>query len=267
MIDSEKTRHAAYDALNLEQFDRLYAATFDSSDDLETELEDRFITVGSGRETLRKGALLHFRPSWLDREEKMIEVPAHQDCDCRYCREQAEQYAKYHEDVSFEEALDLMWSPKTEASTRRIYYGWSPRTIATIEAFADQVGELDMTASTINRRVDKLAERAGIDNLYPHALRATAAMFWSRLGLEPHYLQAMMGWTSLDVAVAYLRATGTQLGRRIERAFATTTIDRPDPVPEEDLIPPSDGVTEAITDGGFVPTSNSTLDEWTADAD
>jgi hypothetical protein len=260
MID-ESERHAAYDAPNPEEFDLLYSATFLQEDELETRLEDRFITVGSGRLTLRKGALLHFCPSWLDRQRKLIRVPHIKDCVCPYCVKRAEEYAE-DKDISAEEALELCWSPKTKAGVRAIYYGWSPQTINAVEEFADMVGELDMSASTINRRVDKLADRAGIDrNLYPHALRAASALFWADVGLEAAYLQAIMGWRSIEVAVAYLQASGRQLAQRIERAFALTELKRPDAIPREDLFSPADDVVEK-TNNNDVTTRSASLWEW-----
>lgn len=259
MIDTAE-RHAAHDAPNDEEFARLYSATFLQEDDLETRLEDRFITVGSGRLTLRKGALLHFHPGWLDRERKLIMVPHFEECSCTYCIERAEDYAE-NNDVSVEEALELCWSPKTEAGVRGIYYGWSMQTINAVEEFADLVGELDMDASTVNRRVDKLIERAGVrENIYPHALRASSALFWADLGLEAAYLQAIMGWKSIEVAVAYLRASGRQLAQRIERAFAFTEIERPEAIPKEELHPPMDDVDDSAEKG--VTTRSESLSKW-----
>lgn len=259
MIETAE-RHAAYDAPNPEEFARLYSATFLEEDDLETRLEDRFITVAGGRLTLRKGALLHFHPGWLDRERKVIMVPHFEDCRCQYCTERAESYAEDN-DVSVEEALELCWSPKTEAGVRAIYYGWSPQTIHAVEEFADLVGELDMSASTINRRVDKLAERAGIErNIYPHALRASSALFWADVGLEAAYLQAIMGWRSIEVAVAYLQASGRQLAQRIERAFVLTELERPEAVPQEEISPPSNDAVEAAEEN--ITTQSASLWEW-----
>ncbi|WP_324757014.1 hypothetical protein [Haloarcula montana] len=259
MFDTTQ-RHAAHDAPNSEEFDRLLSATYLGEDDYETELEDRFITIGSGWLTLRKGELLHFRPEWLDRNRKLILVPAHEDCFCEYCLERAEEYAD-EKDISVEEALEFCWSPKTEASVRAIYYGWCPETIIAVEQFADEVGELDMCASTINNRVDKLAERAYVDDIYPHALRAHSALFWADVGLEAAYLQAIMGWKSIEVAVAYLRASGQQLAQRIERAFTLESRERPDPVPREDLTPPSDDAVEAAEDVEDERTTPS-IREW-----
>jgi len=267
MIENDQ-RHAAYDALDEEQFDRLYAATFDSDDEYETELEDRFITVASGRLTLRRGELLHFNRDWIDPEAKMIRVPAHVPCDCSYCRGRAEDYAA-DRDLTVDGAIKLCWSPKTPAGVRAIYYGWSPLTIDAVEQFVDVVGELDMDPSTINRRVNKLAERARINqNLYPHALRASSAFFWADLGLEAAYLQAIMGWNSIEVAVAYLRASGHQLARRIERAFAVGGLDRPDPVPREDTLPPSEEAMDQTTEhGATTSASASSLWDFTESAD
>lgn len=261
MIENSE-RHAAYDAPSREQFGRLYAATFENSDDYETQLEDRFITVASGRLTLRRGELLHFNRDWLDRDTKLIKIPHHEPCACSYCVDRAENYAE-DRDMTAEDALALCWGPKTEAGVRAIYYGCSPRAIDAVERFADVVGTLDMDVSTINRRVDKLADRAGIrQNVYPHALRASAGFWWADLGLEAAYLQAIMGWRSIEVAVAYLRASGIQLAQRIERAFAVGNIERPDPVPAEDLLPPADETANQPTDAAPTAPGATSLWNW-----
>ena len=246
MIEKSE-RHAAFDAPNTDEFERLYAATFERGDDYETRLEDRFIIVGGGRLTLRRGELLHLNNSWLGRERTLIKIPRFEDCDCPYCHDRAENYAE-DRDMTVTKAMEYTWSPKTVAGVRAVYYGWSGYTIEAVEQFVDVVGELDICASTINRRVDALADYAGVEDLYPHALRAASAFFWSDIGLEAAYLQAIMGWNSIEVAVAYLRASGTQLAQRIERAFAVGGLERPDPVPAEDVLPPNDdAVAESQT--------------------
>jgi hypothetical protein len=263
----QKQRHAAFDAPDETEFARLYAATFDSSDDYETRLENRFITVAGGRLTLRRGELLHFNRDWLDREMKTINVPYYVPCECSYCVDQAGEYADGRE-LTAEEALEHFWSPKSEAGARAIYYGWSGQTIDAVEQFADVVGELDMDACTINRRVDTLAERAQVENLYPHALRAASAFFFADLGLEAHYIQALMGWRSIEVAVAYLRASGRQLAERIERAFAFQSIQRPDPIPREDVLPPADEAVAQTTDQGVTADPGATsLWRWDQSAE
>lgn len=260
MIEQDQ-RYAAQDAPNPEEMDALYAATFERADERQKELEDRFIVISGGRLTFRRAEMLHFNASWVDPVNKMIEIPAHDECSCPYCVAQAQEYAE-NNDTTVEEALQHYWSPKTRASNRHVYYGWSEQTIDAVERFALEVGSLDMAPKTINNRLDALAEYAGIErNLYPHALRAASAMFFADLGIEAYYLQALMGWTDLDVAVSYLQASGVQIARRLNRAFAVAGFERPDPVPEEDLLPTS---TEQPTTPGFdpVPPSVATLDEF-----
>lgn len=237
-------RHAAQDAIGPTAFDRLYSAACDI-DDRDRRIENRFIVIGAGRLTHRSGELLHFCEDWIDRDRKIIKIPYHENCWCRYCKERAEAFAAENE-ITAEKARELYWTPKTEGSARAIYYGFSERAIDTVETFADVVGELNMAQSTINRRVDRLADRAGIrSNLYPHALRATSAFYWAEQGLEAHYLQALFGWDDLRVARAYLQATGVQLRRRIESLH---NVDSAPAEPTEPLPDPVDRMKEATGD-------------------
>lgn len=243
-----RARLAAEDAIDEEQFDRLYAAACDTDHD-RRRIENRFIVIGAGRLTFRSGALLHSEHMRVDRDRKIIKIPSLAPCRCNYCQERAKQLAADHDDLSYEEALDVYWQPKTDASVRAIYYGFSERAIDTVETFFDEVGELDMVQSTINRRIDRLAERAQIrGNLYPHALRASAGFFWAEKGLEAHYLQALMGWKDLRVARSYIRATGRQLARRIQSI--TDTLDEP-AEPTTSLPDPVDAVKEVTGEHGY----------------
>jgi integrase len=218
MIETDE-RNAAHDALDAEQFERLYAATNLPDDDYITRVEDRFIVVAGGKLGLRRGEIAHFSEEWLNREKQTLTIPRHETCTCSYCNKRAREYAE-NNDMTAEEALEHCWSPKTEASVRTLFYGFSEQVVQAVEELADVVGEFDKCPLTVNDRVNKLAERAGLQqNLYPHALRATAGIRWADLGLEAHYLQAWMGWSSIEVAVHYLRVSGSQIAARIERAM------------------------------------------------
>ena len=46
--------------------------------------------IAAGRLGLRGGELAHFRKDWVDFEKQVINIPAYQDCNCGYCRQQAE---------------------------------------------------------------------------------------------------------------------------------------------------------------------------------
>jgi len=253
MFEKNDVRVAAFDAPSPQEFERMYAGTFDETLNYNRAVEDRFILIGGGRLTFRKGEMLHFEPSWLDRERKLIRVPPHQDCNCSYCQQRAEDFAEYHDDVDIEEALGMAWSPKTPSSVRAIPYGWSELTIGVVEEFADRVGSLEYDQSTINRRVKDMAERVGLDReeIYPHALRAASGLFHAGMGVEAHFLMAIMGWNDIDVARSYLQIEGTQLANRIERAIAQERIERPDYVPPADLVPPLEDVVDRAEEQRF----------------
>lgn len=235
-MSSALVRHASTDAPSRDEFKRLLRAA-GLTDTLSRRVEDRFICHACGRLTFRSGELIHFHEGWVDRDRKIIKIPRLDDCSCRYCRERVQELAETHDDVDVEDALEVYWQPKYEASIRAIPYGYSERSIEIVETFLDEVGHLDVAQSTINRRVNTLQERAGLGGrLYPHALRAAAAFYWAEQGLEAHYLQALMGWKDMRVAVAYIRATGNQLADRINQLASTDS--------EEDYI---------VTDAGELP--------------
>jgi integrase len=174
-----------------------------------------FMLRAMGELGLRSGELLHFRPSWLDRERKIIQIPIQDDCRCRYCQEQAAAAAE-NDDITQAEALENYWQPKYRASHRAVPYNKSDKTVEITEQFADMVGNYDCAQSTINRRLNRLIECAGVnEDIHPHALRAYAALWWARQGLEAVYLQGLFGWNDMRVAVRYIQAGGDQLQQRI----------------------------------------------------
>jgi integrase len=234
-MNLSESRAAAMDAPDKDEFERLIQAA-NLSNSASRTIEDKFITYGAGRLTLRSGALLHLHEEWVDKRRKIINVPQLDSCTCGYCKERARKLCARNEDISYEEALDSYWSPKCPASARAIPYGFSETAIEIVERFVDEVGHLDMDQSTINRRVNTLQARAQTGNVYPHALRAAAAFFWANLGLEAVYLLAIMGWKDLRVAVHYIRASGTQLNERIRQLVAEAHDDwilkEPDSLPD-----------------------------------
>jgi integrase len=233
MFRRETTRNAAQDAPTRPEYERIYAAAHNRGD-RDRQTENKFITVGSGREGLRVGALIHFKPWWLDRERKIINIPPHVDCECAYCWRRARDYAEGRDGVEPEDVIDDLWQPKTEASVRAVYYGYSQRAVNVIETFADEIGELDYSASTISRRIDRLVEDAGIThNVYPHAMRAAAALYWADEGVDIHFLKAMMGWETMDVAVHYIQKSGRQLAAHIEQQWQQPGQVKPLFEPEE----------------------------------
>lgn len=237
----QQERYAARDAPSENEFEMLYQATFES-DSFSRQIEDRFLLLATGRLGMRSGEVLHFLHDdprkWIDREEQMIQIPAHAPCDCRYCREQAESAAKKEADRTTEDLLELYWQPKFSGSVRSIPYGWSPRTIEVVESFVDEIGGFSVCQSTLNRRIDTLHNRAGLGgNTYPHALRAAAALWWANQGVYSHHLQAFFGWEDMRVASSYIRASGKCLKEHVLSTLGKepemSTVDVPE-LPEID---------------------------------
>lgn len=204
-------RHAREDALSPMEFERGAQSIYRMDGDY-FQLECRFVWFVGGRLGLRSGEIVHMADDWLDRSEGTITIPRHQECDrgsdggiCGSCRQSAKQLVDVH-GISLDEAESYMWGPKTESGAREIAYDATPRTQIAVEDYFDRFDEFQGSQTAINRRVEKIAEATGAldaDELYPHALRATAAsnLLANGLGLMP--LKVHMGWATLDTVLTY----------------------------------------------------------------
>lgn len=201
-------RHSHQDALSEQEFETLWTA----ADDLRRPFDEeaRFILAAAGRLGLRAAEISHLREDWIDWDREMIEIPSFQDCACGYCKSQSRQSVQ-KTGVDYEVALGRMWSPKTDNSARAVPFGFNARVRETIEAFFFGRREYPKSRSSINRRVDRVAEAAGWDSsrVYPHSLRATACTWQAYQGLPAPALQSLMGWSKLSVAQKYLRLSGS----------------------------------------------------------
>ena len=200
-------RSSKEDALSDDEFERLIRAT----DDLRSpfDREALFILVCGGRLGMRAGEICHFKREWVNWDRGLVDLPMHEPCDCGYCRSAATQSHR-KSGVDPEEDFAERWKPKTPTSARSIPFDFDDRVAAVIELFFEEFDEYEHSRVSINRRVTRVAEAAGMDpeNVYPHCLRATAAMYHAYRGLPPVALQSMLGWSQLSVARHYIRASG-----------------------------------------------------------
>lgn len=202
-------RHSREDALTDREFESLVDAAHDLDEPFESEAT--FILFAGGRLGLRATEITHIREPWINWQRSMIEIPQHDPCDCGYCYKQARQSVDYRPDeTTFEEQFDGRWRPKTSKGARSIPFDFDDRVQAVVEAFFDDREEYPKSRVSINRRVTQLAESAGMDpdDVYPHALRATAATFHAYRGVTAAPLQALMGWAKLATAEKYIRLSG-----------------------------------------------------------
>lgn len=192
--------------------------------DAKQDLETRFILLVAGRLGLRRGEIAHMREEWIDWRNRRIEIPNHVDCDmgrdggkCGACKQLAKQKAEYNQEISYEDALEQQWLPKTENAVRAVPFGFSGRVEIVLERFFDEWDHWMYTAQSINRRLDWAAENvAEIDEINPHALRATAATYHAGRGLDTLSLQAMLGWGQPSTAQAYIASSADNLDRQLQ---------------------------------------------------
>lgn len=137
------------------------------------------------------------------------------DVDDAVLRDRAEARVE-EQNVTFEEALEMRWQPKTETSERAIPYDHDVRVQLCIEQFVDEHDRFPRSKATINRRVNEAAEAAGIsENVYPHALRATAASIHASRSVSAHALMSTMGWRDMQTARTYISASDESAAREL----------------------------------------------------
>jgi len=217
-------RHSHEDALTEASYRELVETAKQLDEPFDAECVA--VLVLGGRLGLRAGEIAHVRDEWVNREQQVIEIPRHSPCRsgkhggiCGYCHKRAESAAAHNDDLSYEEALEQRWEPKTEKGARAVPYDFDAEIEAVVEAFFDEYEAWPTSRIGVNRRVDRVAEEADYDErVYPHALRATAASWHASRGVPPAALQALMGWAQLAVADKYVRLSGAATSKALNDA-------------------------------------------------
>lgn len=119
-------------------------------------------------------------------------------------------------DTSVEEAAGMQWRPKTKKSARTIPFDFDVRAEMALEEFFERFDGWERAASTLNRRINRLADAAGLDaRVYPHSLRATAASYHASRDISIHSLMSIMGWQDPSTARTYVNANPDSAAREI----------------------------------------------------
>lgn len=202
------TRHSHEDALSDDEYGRLVGAAGELRSPFDAEAS--LILACGGRLGMRAGEICHLREDWINWNKQQIRIPRYEDCSCGYCHKQARQAVDYDPELEMDAVLDKRWKPKTANAARAIPFDFDSDVEATIRAFFDRFDRYEHSRVSINRRVNRVAEEAGMDasRVYPHALRATAATYHAYRGLPPVALQSLFGWSQLAVAQKYIRLSG-----------------------------------------------------------
>lgn len=222
------TRHSHERALSDSEFEHLFEATYDLDDPFEVQC--RFVLTAAGRLGMRAGEICHFRSDWVDWGKSQIQIPSFDPCDkgrnggpCGYCRKRARSAAAHHADLTYDDALAERWNPKTENSARAIPFDYSERVSDVIEEFTFGYDRYPASRASINRRVDRILEAAGLPTTKtaPHPLRATSATHHAYRGVPAPALQSLFGWSDLGTAMKYLRLSGGATQKALYEAHAS----------------------------------------------
>lgn len=107
--------------------------------------------------------------------------------------------------ITYDEAMGERWTPKTPASSRSVPFDFDMRTQLCIERFGERYDAFPKSRATVNRRIKRAAEHAGLEGrVYPHCLRATASSFHAMRDVSPYALMSIMGWEQLSTARVYI---------------------------------------------------------------
>ncbi len=204
------TRSSRDDALSNNQFDALW----DACKWIDNPLEGQFLLRTLGWPcAMRGGEVLHLRPSWIDYNRGVITIPGHEPCDCSYCRKRARMKRG-----PYEKALKRQWEPKTKAGARGIPFWHVDGTGKILKEFMSEYGGWPYSETTMRCQVKELGDLAGL-KVYRHALRATAAMKYAYTGIGIFSLMAIMGWSNMQVALDYIRASGAMANAELEKHY------------------------------------------------
>lgn len=195
-------------------------------DDYEHRLECEFVLRMMGELGMRAGEIAHMKEDWVDFDRLQIEIPEFQQCEkgkdggpCGYCKKQAKQSVK-KTDVSYEKALRRCWSPKNEMAARTIPFGWDDELVDLIDEYMYKHGGFPKARVAINRRVDDMTEesdRVDKEDVFPHALRAHAAIYHAKKGMRAYHLTEFMGWADVSGAMPYIKMAADDLQTEMKR--------------------------------------------------
>ena len=116
---------------------------------------------------------------------------------------------------------EVVYSPKTGSALFRYLAG--RETDAESLVFVTRAGRR-MRRENLLRLIQRMGERAGVPDAYPHKFRHTFAISYLRNGGDIYTLQAQLGHSSLDMVKRYLRIAGADVRRVHKRASPVENI-------------------------------------------
>jgi len=127
---------------------------------------------------MRAGEFAHLKESWVDWQKEVIHIPRQEG----------------------------IWKPKTKSSAREIPMLFEVKRL--LYNHFQNNKEIGMSRVTLFRIVKRVGRRLRpFKKVYPHSLRATFASMMAAQGMPASDMQVIMGWSKLETANSYIRAT------------------------------------------------------------
>jgi len=179
---------------------------------------------------LRVGEFLHLNPGWVNFEEGYIRVPRRIKCGkCGYCNQKAWEYKRrmqlYIKNPQTIERLrnepnflNGYWVSKTAEAQRIVPFVSNevPRLLREFFKESYYVYEEYHDKVTVWKMCKDVGKRIG-KKVTPHILRASFATRLASMGVSEANLCAIMGWSSLQTALHYVRASGRRAIEEVNR--------------------------------------------------
>lgn len=226
---------SADDALSPMAFNHLVDVARRSED----WLVNTFIILMAGVLGMRCGEIAHMTRKWVDFSAELVRIPGYEPCTCRYCKDRMkkkierkmkkegklEKISKDVINISDEQVMKKRWKPKTKHGIRSIPIFFNPELKGILKEFFDTFEKCPLSVEAVNNRIVRLGRLAGFENVYPHALRATAALKLAIDGANAETIRAFMGWKDISQANVYIRMAGKQVSEAMEKVYPRKRYD------------------------------------------
>jgi len=154
-------------------------------------IKERLVVSLAGEAGMRAGEIAHMKALWVDGQSKKIIIPYEQGG----------------------------WKVKTPNSARPIPYRKLRRLLEIVPRFFSVFDEVGLTRQGVNFIIHSVVKRTTIKRrVYPHALRSTAAQRFADAGVGEQSLCALMGWMDIRTARKYIKRSGINVERELDRA-------------------------------------------------
>lgn len=227
----QERRHSRKDAVGRARFVDLYQGALQISDETKRLIAVTMLLL-TCRLKMRISEAFHFHEGWYRRRYGLIEIPAFEPCICKYCWGRSEK--NHNEEDPYESVRERHLNERYRTKNKRVRYvpvSWSPRIVACIEAYLDEVG--------VYHKCDDTMTRLMSDHILPNTLtfdpgefdwrgaRATGDTFWAFSNLGTKARAEIGGHREAELGT-YSGASPVELANQTRKAKGLKPLELPD---------------------------------------